>query len=155
MATIEPTYVGLDVSLVTTSRTHELGTVVDVGNTRYMYVQTTTNALTQFALVYVNESNVAVAGVTTTIAAAPYPIGAPQVAIAANSFGWIAVGGVFTANIAASVTAPALLYTSATAGQATGTAGSNVVLRGLRLTTTSVGAGSYTVLGSASILIAG
>jgi hypothetical protein len=62
-------------------------------------------------------------------------------AFAINEFGWVQTGGLFTGDTATSLTAGAKMYTSTTAGRAGANAGSDVLIAGLSVVTTTTGAG--------------
>lgn len=73
---------------------------------------------------------------------------ASQVGIPSGSYGWVQTKGLCPAILgAASTTANAQLYTSATAGQITSTSSGNVALNGIILTTAVGGGGAATAVG--------
>jgi hypothetical protein len=110
-------YSGVNLTVVNTTADFPVGTIVTGTNSSlWEYVKAETADVAQYAAVAINGSGNA-QNCTTAIAATSRKIGFAQVAIACGSYGWVARMGVgLTVKIAASATANAQLYTTATAG---------------------------------------
>ena len=82
---------------------------------KYMYVHASA-AISQYDVVGISEAFEA-APLTKAMADDGWLIGAAQVALADNAFGWVCVGGVAEINVLASCAPDVALYTTGTAGK--------------------------------------
>lgn len=108
---------GVNLSVVNTTADYPVGTQVGAtGASMWEYVWAGVAAIAQYDAVAINGSGTA-QSCTTSIAATSRKIGFAQVAIACGSYGWVARSGQgLTCKLAASASAGAQLYTTATAG---------------------------------------
>lgn len=132
----EPT-LGIDVAETHTVAQFQVGKHIQAANgTWYRYVQAN-GAKTAFLLYHFDELFQLEAAVTTTIAAAaPLYLAVPQIAMADDAFGWVAVGGPMTISALTLCATDVELYTTATAGSVDDTVGSNGLIQGLKLNST-------------------
>lgn len=93
------------------------GMKLQANDCTYQYIKAA-SAIAQYDLVKISNTFTAASATTTTNPSTePAKCGAAQVAIAANAYGWVAVGpGLMTVNVAASCVQDVVLYTTATAG---------------------------------------
>lgn len=136
-------------SLTATSADPQIavGTVVKgTDNSEFVYVQAA-EALAQYAAVAIDAGSAS--ELTATNAITGVDIGAAQVAFAINEYGFVQTRGSFSVLGAASAVTDVQLYATATAG-VVDDAGT-VLLGGLTLTETLVGAGAATAHAQAGI----
>jgi len=135
---------GTDVTVTSSSPTARLGEKVTIGNTTYMYIRSDATGLTaNYACIVTPASNTAAPRVatmmtTTNAGAIPLEVCVPQVAIAANYYGWAAIEGSMSVFVGLSCVQDVRLYTTATAGLVDDTA--TTLVSGLALETTVGGA---------------
>ena len=125
------------------SRGHALGTRVSGTDAQeYMYVLAG-SAITQYAVVGVDE-NYSAYPLTTAMAADGWHIGAAQVAFASGDYGWVATkGSNVTISVLGACAADVALYTTSAAGSLDDTATSTLVkIEGMVLVTAAATAAS-------------
>lgn len=114
--------VNLSATLAGTGTSSDEGNEFEVGKCvtaqdgqKYMYVHAS-GAIAQYDVVGISETFEA-APLTKAMADDGWMIGAAQVALADNDFGWVAVQGVVEVNVLASCAPDVALYTTGTAGK--------------------------------------
>jgi hypothetical protein len=129
-----------DLTATATVAQFPLGQEVLVGATKFKYVKATGGAKVAGAVYAMNKDYDLTSAYTTTIGASVVKLGVPQIAIAENSFAWVAVQGVMNVSVLASAAAGAALYSTATAGSLDDASSSVKLVPGLTLTTSNGGA---------------
>jgi hypothetical protein len=106
-----PRLLGVRLSDTSTTQRHELGSrILGIDGVEYVYVKAG-EAIAQYDAV--DYTSAFVASVTD---ASDFAFGVAQVAIASASYGWVAVRGVVTAKVTASMSAGTTLARDCTAG---------------------------------------
>lgn len=138
------TRLGVKTNDTTTTPQFALGSRSTKSGKEYLYVQAGTGGLSANQAAFVDEAYAALA-MTTTNGTYGGLVGVPEVAIAANAYGWVQTFGNCSLNVAASCAADVRLNTTATAGRLDddGTTGAKVI-NGVKLNTANGGAAADT-----------
>lgn len=115
---INPVIGGVDFTALDSTPQFKLGTKVeDDAGTTWQYVKASSSGQTAKLLYPILASNVLSASGTAYAAANCGKLAAPQQAMTASKYGWVAIKGPMTIATAGAVTAFNKVYTSATAGK--------------------------------------
>lgn len=117
-----------------TVKRHELGTQIQTEDGNVLEYVRANGAIDQYDLVIIDEAHDAQAATTTISGDVPSHVGAAQVALADNEYGWVVrQGRAFTVNAVANSAIDVKLYTSATPGHCDDAPSSGDLILGLRL----------------------
>lgn len=148
---------GVKVSETSTTQLFPLGTLIEVNGNTYEYVKSTASLAAGLVCGILEDGTIA-EGFTHAVGgsgAIPTPLCIPQIAFAANDYGWVARRGKdLTLQANAATANDVKIYTSATAGKIDDNPSSQTLIVGLRLNTATSGAGTVTDASAAVLLYA-
>ena len=132
--------IGAVTNVATTTAQFAVGVIHnDASDREFIYVQAGAGGLAANQAAFVDENFTAVAA-TTVLSTYGGLVGVPQVAIAANSFGWVQTLGNASLNVGASCAADVRLNTTTTAGRLDDDATTGAkVIEGVKLNTANGG----------------